>query len=65
MIKRTSDPADLIVDISTLSTTFMGSVAWRDISASGLLAVDATPLTLELLDALFAVRPAGYCGTFF
>ena len=25
----------------------------------------SSPTTLELLDALFAVRPAGYCGTFF
>jgi predicted acetyltransferase len=63
--QRTSAPADLIVDISTLSTAYMGSVAWRDIAASGLLAVDASPATLELLDTLFAVRPTGYCGTFF
>ena len=63
--QRTTAPADVIVDIATLSTAFMGSVAWRDIAASGLLAVDVSPSTLELLDALFAVRPAGYCGTFF
>ncbi len=62
---RTTDPADVIVDIATLSTAYMGSVAWRDIAASGLLAVDCSPATLDRLDALFAVRPAGYCGTFF
>lgn len=63
--QRTSEPADLIVDISTLSAAFMGSVAWRDITASGLLPVDVSRSTLDLLDALFAVRPTGYCGTFF
>ena len=63
--KRTSEPADLIVDISTLSSRVHGFGGWCDITASGLLPVDASPSTLELLDALFAVRPTGYCGTFF
>ena len=62
---RTTDPADVIVDIATLSTVYMGGVAWRDIAASGLLPVDVDPSVLDLLDALFAHRPTGYCGSFF
>ena len=64
--RRTSDPADLIVDISTLSAAFMGSVAWRDITASGLLPVDVG--AVDARTARRAVRRAtriGYCGTFF
>jgi len=63
--QRTSDPADLVVDIATLSTAYMGGVAWRDIAASGLLPSPVDALVLERLDALFAIRPTGYCGTFF
>ena len=32
--QRTTDPADVIVDIATLSTAYMGGVAWRDLAAS-------------------------------
>ena len=56
--QRTSDPADVIVDIGTLSTAYMGGVAWRDLAASALLPVDAEPdHARHCLDALFAVRP--------
>jgi predicted acetyltransferase len=63
--QRTSDPADIIVDIANLSTAYMGGVAWRDIAASGLLPLDVDPSVLAILDSLFAHRPTGYCGSFF
>ena len=63
--ERTTDPADVIVDIATLSTAYMGGVAWRDLAASSLLPVEADDAVLETLDALFAIRPVGYCGSFF
>jgi predicted acetyltransferase len=63
--RQSADPADLVVDIATLSTAYLGGVAWRDIAASGLLTVAVDQRVLDLLDALFAVRPTGYCGTFF
>ncbi len=44
---------------------YMGGVAWRDIAASGLLPSPVDAPVLERLDALFAIRPTGYCGTFF
>lgn len=63
--RRTADPADVIVDIASLSTAYMGGVAWSDMAASGLLPVEVDPSVLATLDALFAIRPVGYCGSFF
>ena len=53
--QRTSDPADIIVDIAKLSTAYMGGVAWRDIAASGLLPLDVDPSVLG--DPRLALRP--------
>ena len=62
---RTAAPADVVVDITSLSTTYLGNVAWNDLAASGLLPTDVAPDVLDRLDALFAVRPAGYACSFF
>jgi len=63
--QRTTDPADVIVDIATLSTVYMGSVSWRDLAASSVLPTEVDMGVLDKLDALFAIRPVGYCGSFF
>ena len=63
--QRTTEPADVIVDIATLSTVYMGGVAWRDLAASALLPTEVDEAVLDSLDALFAIRPVGYCGSFF
>ncbi|MET0909279.1 MAG: GNAT family N-acetyltransferase [Ilumatobacteraceae bacterium] len=63
--RRTTEPADVIVDIATLSTAYMGGVAWRDLAASALLPTEVDDALLDRLDALFAIRPVGYCGSFF
>lgn len=62
---RTTEPADVVVDIGTLSTAYMGGVAWRDLAASALLPTEVDDVVLDRLDALFAIRPVGYCGSFF
>lgn len=61
----TTDPADVVVDITSLSTTYLGNVGWNDLAASGLLPTDVASDVLDRLDALFTVRPAGYSCSFF
>lgn len=59
--RRTDDAADLEVDIAALSAAYLGAVAWCDLASIG--AVRAPSDIVERLDALFAVRPAPFCGT--
>jgi predicted acetyltransferase len=64
--KPTTAPADLTVDIATLSATYLGGVTWSELAASGVIDITATSAdTLAVLDAMFAVRPATFCGSFF
>jgi predicted acetyltransferase len=59
----TAEP-NVSVDITSLSAVYLGGVSWFDLAASGELAnVDADQLSL--LDGLFSVRPAPFCGTDF
>jgi len=58
---RSNRPADVRVDIGTLSAAYLGAVSWHDLASIG--AVDASAQTLALLDTLFAVRPTPFCGT--
>ena len=58
---RTDDAADVEVDIGTLSAAYLGAVAWCDLASIG--ALHASHDTIARLDALFAVRPAPFCGT--
>ena len=63
--ERTDAPADLTADVATLSAAFLGGVAWSGLAASGELAGTVDRDVLDRLDALFAVRPAPFCGTDF
>ncbi len=58
---RSAGPADITVDIATLSAAYLGAVSWIDLTSIG--AVDASHDVLRRLDALFAVRPTPFCGT--
>lgn len=59
--ERVDAPADVSVDIGTLSAAFLGAVSWHDLAAIG--SVTAPTSVLDRLDALFAVHPTPFCGT--
>jgi len=59
--ERSGEPADVIVDIATLSAAYLGAVSWHDLAASG--ALEPADGLVDRLDALFAVRPTPFCGT--
>lgn len=62
--ERTHDDADLITDIATLSAAYLGGRSWTALAVTG--AVETVdPDRLATADALFAVRPAPFCGSFF
>lgn len=58
---RSQGPADIVVDIATISAAYLGAVSWHDLATLG----GFTPSddVLRRLDALFAVRPVPFCGT--
>jgi predicted acetyltransferase len=58
---RVDTPADVHVDVSTLSAAYLGAVAWHDLATIG--SVATTDDVLDRLDSLFAVRPTPFCGT--
>jgi predicted acetyltransferase len=58
---RADGSIDVTVDITALSTAYLGAVSWHDLASIG--AVDASDDIVRRLDALFAVRPSPYCGT--
>jgi predicted acetyltransferase len=59
--RRTDSMPEVEVRIETMSAAYLGAVSWHDLAASG--QVTAPPQVLDRLDALFAVRPAPFCGT--
>jgi predicted acetyltransferase len=59
--ERTDEPADISVDIATLSAAYLGAVPWHDLAAAGGANVDE--LVLDRLDSLFGCRPTPFCGT--
>ncbi len=59
--QRVDEPADISIDIATLSAAYLGAVSWHDLAAIG--AASASDDLLDCLDALFAVRPTPFCGT--
>jgi len=61
--RRTDAVPDLTVDVATLSAAYLGGVAWHVLDSSGEL--DASPSTLQALDALFAVDHTPFCGTMY
>jgi predicted acetyltransferase len=58
---RVDTPADVRVDIGTLSAAYLGAVSWRDLATIG--AVTTDDRLLDRLDALFAVLPTPFCGS--
>jgi predicted acetyltransferase len=61
--ERNDGPADIEVDIATLSAAYLGGVSWQDLAVSH--ALTSSQDTLTALDALFATRPTPFCGTFY
>jgi predicted acetyltransferase len=59
--ERTDEPADISVDIATLSAAYLGAVSWDDLAATGTLNADER--VLDRLDSLFSCRPTPFCGT--
>ncbi|MDX2382362.1 MAG: GNAT family N-acetyltransferase [Acidimicrobiia bacterium] len=60
---RTDRRAETTVDIATLSAAYLGGVRWGELAAAGDLV--ASPEVLAGLDALFAISPLPFSGTFF
>jgi predicted acetyltransferase len=58
---RVGAPADVQVDIGTLSAAYLGAVTWRDLATIGAVAADNE--LLDRLDTQFAVRPTPFCGS--
>jgi predicted acetyltransferase len=58
---RVDAPADVRVDIGTLSAAYLGAVSWHDLATLG--AVAGGDEDLDRLDTLFAVRPTPFCGS--
>ena len=61
---RTDEPAALRTDIAGLSAAYLGGTAWCTLAATGRADV-LDPDAVALADALFAVRPLPFCGSFF
>lgn len=63
--RATSDAPALSVDIATLSAAYLGGTSWRDLVDAGSVPGPVDGPTIDVLDALFATRPAPFSGTFF
>jgi len=65
--RPTDGDADVAVDIATISTAYLGGVPWRDLVDAGQVGgrAVADAGAIDRLDALFAVHPAPFSGTFF
>jgi predicted acetyltransferase len=61
--ERVPGSGELEVDIATLSAAYMGNVSWAHLAAVG--RVNGPPDAVARADALFALQPASWCGTFF
>ncbi|WP_181772325.1 GNAT family N-acetyltransferase [Amycolatopsis pittospori] len=61
---RTTDPADLAVDVDTLSMLYLGGWRASDLAAAGRVRA-AGESALERADLLFSTRVNPWCGTFF
>ncbi|HEX9260585.1 MAG TPA: GNAT family N-acetyltransferase [Acidimicrobiales bacterium] len=58
------EKADLTMGITTLGAGYLGGTTWTELVASG-RAVASDPGATASADALFATRPAPFCGSFF
>lgn len=61
--ERNDGPADIEVDIATLSAAYLGGVSWHDLAVISPLTASAD--VLSALDVLFAAQPSPFCGTFY
>ncbi len=61
----TDDRPDLAVDIATVSSAYFGSVSWSELRDAGEIDAATPDRIVTLLDALFAQRPAPFCGSEF
>ena len=59
---RADAEPDVVVDIATLSATYLGGMPWSELRDAGIVSADAP---VVLLDALFVEHPGPYCGTEF
>ena len=59
--EHTDQPADIEVDVGTLSAAYLGAVSWHDLAA--IREVNVRDALLARLDTLFATRPVPFCGT--
>jgi predicted acetyltransferase len=62
--QRAHDEADLAVDISVLSATYLGGTAWHTLAAAGIVDV-RNEKAIAVADNLFASRPLPFSGSFF
>ena len=60
-VERLDEPADVDVDIATLSAAYLGAVSWHDLAAIG--ATGASNAVVDRLDSLFASHSTPFCGT--
>ena len=60
-VERLDEPADVSVDIATLSAAYLGAVSWHDLAAIG--ATDASDAVVDRLDSLFVSHATPFCGT--
>ncbi|HYS41286.1 MAG TPA: sterol carrier protein domain-containing protein, partial [Pseudonocardiaceae bacterium] len=59
-----SEPAELAMDVATLSTLFLGDIAPSALAMTGRLTTIKTD-ALAVADRLFAVPASPWCGTYF
>lgn len=56
-------PADLEVEVATISAAYMGATSWSELAAAG--RVNGSPDAVAAADDLFPHRPRAWCGSFF
>jgi predicted acetyltransferase len=61
---RSHAEPDLMVDVAEASAAYLGGTSWRELADAGRVVV-RDPDAVAHADALFAVRPVPFCGTFF
>lgn len=63
-VSRTAAAPDLTVDVATLAAAYLGGTRWRQLAATGRVAVHS-PDAVRRIDALFAVDSQPFAGTVF
>jgi predicted acetyltransferase len=63
-VSRAGESPDLRADIATISAAYLGGTKWYDLWAAGHLTA-GDEAAARRADALFAVSPAPFCGSFY